>query len=179
MSETSQGSAAARVADTAFFDLLRQELEHRKQGEAAHQLRGQLKLRVAAELPAGPNTLVKFKVAHRLTEYNLRLNAVDGEVLSWYIDFLAKDGDSSLPPEQALELARAVAAPSDDAKLTTSGYDSTSGRMVFRARWEHRHDDLPVEGDFIEVLINGKARKPFAMTRVWRAPRIGAKAVER
>lgn len=172
-------SPAARTGDEAFFALLRRELEQRGQPSAAQYLRKILHARPVSETKVGANTVVKYKVAQHLTDYSIRLNAADGETLSWYIDFLAEHGDQSMPPSAALETASATAQPPPGAQLQTSGYDSASGRTIYRARWKHEHDGLPVEGDFIEVLVNARARKAFACTRYWHTPKPGAPPAER
>lgn len=172
-------SPQAQAGDRAFFGLLQRELALRRQAGAAAHLRHLLKLRVISEEPRGQDTLVKFKAEQRLTEYTTRLNAVNGEPLSWYIDFLSTEGDESLPAEAALEIARQTANPPADAQLQSAAYDASSGRTIFRARWIHLADGLPVEDDFIQVLVNAKAKKAFALTRFWRAPQPGGKAAER
>ena len=42
-----------------------------------------------------------------------------------------------------------------------------AGQPVFLARWHHRHEGIPVERDFIQVMINGRTRKAFALHRLW------------
>jgi len=46
-------------------------------------------------------------------------------------------------------------------------------RTFFRARWSHSEQGLPVEGDYIEVLVNGRFRKAFSLNKVWRVPNLG------
>ncbi len=120
---------------------------------------------------AAPLTLGVFS---RLSACSIRLNATTGETISWYLDFLAIGSDGTMPASEALTLATQVAEPPAEAVLDESGYDNMAGRNFFRARWKHVRDGLPVEGDYIEVLINGKHRKVFSLSKVWREPRVGA-----
>lgn len=172
-------SEAFLASERAYFDLLRRELEARGQGPAAAHLRTHLKLRPESELSLGRNTMVRAKVTQRVTDYRLRLNANNGETLGWYVDLLAKGGDKSLAPEEAVKIAEKAAQPSEEAELELSEYDDTSGRTVFRARWRHEHKSMPVEGDFIEVLVNGKARRAFSMARRWHKPDMTGKITPR
>jgi hypothetical protein len=167
------------IARTWYFDLLRRELEQRGQGESAVHLPQQLRLTLEREEQRPDGSTLYLKLAHRLTEYETRLNAVSGETISWYIDFLSIEGDQSMSPNEALKLAEAVAQPPEGAQLELSGYETVADRTVFRARWEHVHDNLPVEGDFIEVLINGKNRHAFSYTKVWRQPNLSETYEER
>ncbi len=156
------------TAEKWYFDLLLRELERRGQGDAATNLRQQLRLSAAETQPQNRGSKLRLKLAHRLTECETRLNAVTGETISWYIDFLSVEGDKSMPGDEALKLATETARPPEGARLVVSGYETMGDRTVFRARWAHFHDDLPVEGDFIEVLINGKNRKLFSCVKSWR-----------
>ncbi len=113
-------------------------------------------------------------VNSRLSACSIRLNASTGETISWYLDFLAIGCDASMPPADAVALAIQVAEPPADAVLEESGYDNMAGRSFFRVRWKHVIEGIPVEGDYIDVLINGKHRKVFSLSKVWRVPRVGA-----
>ncbi|MEO8280517.1 MAG: hypothetical protein ABI564_12555 [Ideonella sp.] len=117
---------------------------------------------------------IPLAVYSRLSTCSIRLNATTGETISWYLDFLALGCDASMPPADAVALATQVAEPPANAVLDESGYDIMAGRSFFRARWKHVLDGIPVEGDYIEVLINGKHRKVFSLSKVWRDPRVGA-----
>jgi hypothetical protein len=78
-----------------------------------------------------------------------------------------------------VEIATKVAAPPPDAVLYVAEYDTSSGRPYFRVRWRHVHQGLPVEDDFIEVLVNAKHKKAFSHQRVWRTPQPDGNTVER
>jgi hypothetical protein len=75
-----------------------------------------------------------------------------------------------------LKLAEQVAAPPKEAKLESSGYETVGPRTIYRARWVHFEQDMRVEGDFIEVLINGKNKQVFSFTKMWRTPKVGSKS---
>lgn len=169
---------AHEIAAQWYFDLLRAELTARGSVEAA--LRLDYFLRVAPPQGVEPAGTVELTVQHRLTDYEVRLNAETGELISWFADFLAKDGDESMPREQALEMARQTGqVPSDGAELEMAEYEVMADRTLFRARWKHVSEGLEVDGDYIEVLINGKMRRPFSMNRVWRTPNLAGSPVVR
>ncbi|WP_418315126.1 hypothetical protein [Piscinibacter sakaiensis] len=133
--------------------------------------------------PAGGQTAsagapMTLAVNSRLSDCSVRLNARSGETLSWYLDVLATGGSEAMPADQALALAIEVAQPPDDAVLASSAYETMADRCFFRARWDHVVGGIPVEGDYIEVLINGQHRKAFALSRIWRQPRVGKGAQE-
>lgn len=166
-------SPAFQAARDWYVAFLGRELAGRGQAEAALYLDHYLRPvpRQETTVPGGP-TQLKAEVTQRLTEYSIRLNARTGEVISWYVDFLAQDGDTAADPKELLEIARAVAKPSSDARLAVAEYDTSSGRALFRVRWQHIHNGLPVEGDYLEALVNGKHKRVFSLARVWRAPQL-------
>jgi hypothetical protein len=171
--------ASLTAVDNWFFTMLQRELELKGQGQATGALRKNLKLSVVDPgIPDG-NQHLKMKLCQRLTKCSIRLNARSGETVSWYVDFIAKNGDRSMSRDDALDLATQVADPPDDAQLVHADYEDSGTGAIFRARWAHVQDTLPVEGDYIEVLINGRNRHPFAFRRVWRTPHLAAAAVER
>ncbi len=122
---------------------------------------------------------LSLTLSQKLTDYSLRLNAASGELISWYIDFLAENGSSKTPRDEAIASASEAASLPEDAILREADYDTTSGRTIFRARWCHTLEDLPIEGDFIEVLLNGELNRPFADTRRWRTPDLSGKVQKR
>ena len=120
-----------------------------------------------------------MRLCQHITEYHARLNAVSGEVVSWYIDALALEGDQTMTEDAALQLAVATARPPEDAELVFSGYETIGDRTLYRARWQHRLKGIPIERDYIEVLINGKAELPCSYIRVWRKPDFSPSGQER
>lgn len=188
------GSDAAQSAHAWYVGFLSSELAHRGQPEAAMYLEHHVQVRPEAakpkptkppkpqpaSAPAGEAGVegqpVALALGTRMTEYSLRLNATSSEPVSWYIDLLAKEGDASSQPEGMLSLCTQAAKPPAGAVLVSSGYETITGRVVYRARWQHQRGELPVEGDFIEVMANGKFKKVFAMTRLWREPAPGSPA---
>jgi hypothetical protein len=171
---------AVRAARTWYKGFLARELAARGQPDAALYLEHFLRVTPRSEQqPAPGRALCSFGLAQRLTEYSLQLNGRDGKPVSWYIDFLARDGDTSAEPAELLAIATTAAAPPPDAVLYVSEYDTSSGRPFFRARWRHVHQGLPVEDDFIEVLVNAKQKKAFSCSKVWRTPQPDGPAAER
>jgi hypothetical protein len=166
-------SPAFQSARDWYSEFLGRELANRGQADAALYLDHYLRL-VPNEEESTPDggAQLKADLTQRLTEYSVRLNARSGDVVSWYVDFLARDGDTSADPKELFEIARAVAKPPPDAKLVVAGYDTSSGRPMFRVRWRHVVNGLPVEGDYLEALVNGKHKRVFSVSRVWRTPQL-------
>jgi hypothetical protein len=164
---------AFQRADQWYFRMLRAELENRGQGEAMEYIHDLLRL-VPASSDYSPEEggLISFTLEQRVTEYEVRLDSQTGEQISWFADFLASAGDRSMPEKDALILAEKCGRPPRDAELEVAGYESMAERTYFRARWIHRLQGLEVEGDYIEVLINGAAKVPFSVSRFWREPNL-------
>ena len=168
-----------RTANAAILEMMRRELDLRNMGRAAKDAMDYLRPVPDQQAKDDKGTLLTIAMQHRVTTYRSRHNAVTGEPVSWYVDFLANADKPGLPAEQALRVAETVAQPPEDAELVESGYETQAGRTFFRARWEHLHDGLPVEGDYIEVLVNGQVGKAFSWSKVWREPNLGDTFVER
>jgi hypothetical protein len=157
---------ATECARRFYFEMLGRELELLQKPEAKPHVERLLRLRpIAEDVPVDGAIRVELALAQRLTDYDIRLDAETGEVISWYLDFLAVSGDESLRKADALEIAKRVVKLPEGAHLEGGAYETIGGRTFFRARWAHYHDGIPVEGDFIEVLVNARAGAPFSMTR--------------
>jgi hypothetical protein len=167
---TAELPPAAKAADEAFFNLISRELEAAGQAEAIPHIRDVLKLRVDMENGASTNNSLEMTLSQKLTDYSLRLNATTEEIVSWYIYFLAENCTDKIVSDQALKIAEETAKLPVDAQLKIAQFESTSGRTIFRARWGHSLHGLVIEGDFIEVLVNGNIRCAFAYCRNWRVP---------
>jgi hypothetical protein len=170
-------SHAADAARAFFFDLLRRELVARGDAQAPDELDDRLRLvplREEALTPGddGAEAPVRLRcgVDQRLGEMSVELDGESGELFSWFLDFLAADGDRSMPEGEALALATREAAPPEGARLESAGYEAQGGYTHYRARWAHVHEGLRVEGDFLELRINGANRSVFSFTRRWRTP---------
>lgn len=162
------------AAERWYFALLQREVAASGSPDAAVHLRHFLRARPAGNARAGGPMLLDLQ--QRITECDLRLNRNTGELMSWYLDFLAVHGDQSMPAEEALKLAEQVAKPPSGARLESSGYETMADRCFYRARWSHVDQGLQVEGDYIEVLVNGKFKKVFSLSRIWRVPNLGRQA---
>jgi hypothetical protein len=171
------------VAKAFYFQMLEREIVAAKQPDAVPLLHATARLRSLSErlVPGStdplkgsspPRVELSLALAHRLTEYDIRVDGETGELISWYLDFLAVEGDESTPPDEAVGVATRTAHPPPDTKISHSAYETMGGRTVFRVRWSHEHEGLLVEDDFIEVLVNGKARLPFSMTWRYHTPKI-------
>jgi hypothetical protein len=172
------------IAERFYFSMLERELRTKNQPEAVPEMRKVLRLRSLSETVEGvdtgggpppegePRIELRVALSHRLSNYECRLDGESGELISYYVDFLAVGGDRSMSAEDAIAVATKFAKPPDDTSISHSGYDQVGDRTVFCVRWSHTHQGLPVEDDFIEVLVNGKARLPFSVTWRYHEPKI-------
>ncbi len=182
--EPTSAAAGQPVADW-WYGMIRKELMLRGEPEAAagveRMLRATLNQEQQQQVPSGAaqpapdggevvrsNADETFTLSSSLGDIVVRLNSATGELISWIIERLSEDGDASAPYEELLALGSAVAKPPPDAERTQAGYEVVGNTTIYRIRWEHRQEGLQVEGDFLEVLINAKMGKVFALTRLWR-----------
>jgi hypothetical protein len=162
-----QGTAAA---EETVFRLLAAALERQEGGaEALLYLRHILSARVQGEKRDGGLRRVRLRLYQRTSDYSVQLSAVTGEQRGWHFHELGRESDDSVEPERALEAAKAAAAPPEGAELAHSGYEDQGGEPVFVARWRHVVNGIPVERDFIHVLVNGSTGKAFLVQRSWHA----------
>ncbi len=180
MADQGKSAAASPLASANawYLELLEREAALVGRQAPAALMAEHLVLSPASGHSARAGAPMTLAVNSRLSDCSVTLNAVSGETLSWYLDVLATGGTETMPEDAALALATTVAQPPEDAVLSVSGYETMADRTFFRARWSHVVAGIPVEGDFIEVLINGKHQKAFAMSRIWRQPRVGKGAQE-
>ena len=171
---------AFRAAADWLDAMMRRELAAKGQASAAAFLSDTLDLvPVAVEREADGATRVTAKRTQKLGGCSVRVNAVTGEPVSWYLEALARGGDRSVPADEMLRRAGDFAKPPQSAVLAVADYEFQGGRTVFRARWHHEVDGVEVDGDVIEVLMNGAVGRPFALTVRWRQPDPAAPATER
>ncbi|MEO6094817.1 MAG: hypothetical protein ABIW76_03720 [Fibrobacteria bacterium] len=160
-----------KTAESHLWDYLRSRLEKTPQPEAAQYLQHFLKAQAGEPKVRGDLTLVPFDMYHRVSDYTCKLDAMTGENLGWHFEVLAQDPGDSVPVDKALEAATAEADLPKGAVLKVSEYEQVGDAPVFIARWEHEEDGIPVERDYIHVLVNGKSGRPFARYRKWHALR--------
>lgn len=159
------------AAEETVFRLLAAALERQEGGsEALLYLRHILSARVEGEKREGGLRRVRLRLYQRTSDYSVQLSAITGEQRGWHFHELGRDSDDTLDAARALEIAVAAAAPPADAELEHSGYEEQGGEPVFVARWRHLVKGIPVERDFIHVLVNGSTGKPFLVQRSWHAP---------
>ncbi len=166
-------AGALEAAQRWFIALREREMAARGQPLPPGVLAQHLTLALADGQPAQHGTPMRLGLQSRFSDCTVRLNARDGALVSWYIDALAQGGHDLWPAPDALALATAVAQPPAQAVLSEHGYETMADRCFYRARWTHVEAGLPVEGDYIEVLVNGKFRKAFSLARRWREVRLG------
>ena len=172
-----RSSTPADPASQWYLGLLEREAALVGRNVRASQLADYLRLLPEGSVGAGAPA--SYALFSKLGNCSVRLNALTGETISWYIDALASGGNESMPTDAALALAAQVGQPPADAVLDVAGYETMAGRCSFRARWRHVVAGMPVEGDYIEVLVNGKHRRAYSLSKVWREPRLGSGPIER
>ncbi len=151
------------------WNYLRAQLEKQGQGESALYLQHFLMAQAGEPIHRGELAMVPFDMYHRASDYTVKLDAMDGKSMGWHFDLLAVDPGKDIPVDKALEAAKAEAVPPAGAILKVSEYEDMGDAPVFMARWEHEENGIPVERDYIQVLVNGKSGRPFAMYRKWHA----------
>jgi hypothetical protein len=167
--ESERQAGLQSQAEERLWEYMRGQLEKLGQGESALYLQHFLLARAQEPTVRGELALVPFEMFHRVSDYTVKLDAMDGEVMGWHFEVLAEDPGNSIPADKAVEAARAEADPPPEAVLKVSEYEQVGDAPVFVARWEHEVDGIPVERDYIHVLVNGKSGRPFAVHRRWHA----------
>jgi hypothetical protein len=156
-------------AENHLWDYLRGQLEQQGKGESAGYLRHFLMAQAGEPKLRGELARVPFDMYHRVSDYTVKMDAMDGSVMGWHFELLAGDPGKSVPEDKALANAQAEANLPPGAVPKVSEYEAMGDTPVFVARWEHEENGIPVERDFIHVLVNGKSGHPFALYRKWHA----------
>jgi len=164
-------------AEGVVWNVLKQTLEQQGAHEAVLYLQYWLQASVGEVAEEGPYTRVRFNMHQRLSTYSARYNANTGDRVSWLFEALMDNPGRVVSEEVCLEAARHVVELPPEAVLEAAQYEEQAGMPVFIARWGHRHLGIPVERDYIQVLVNGKTGKPFALHSKWHA--IDENATER
>lgn len=154
-------------AENRLWDYLTRQLQQRGEGDSARYLRHFLKAQAGEPVVRGDLTMIPFDMHHRVSDYTSKLDVADGFVMGWHFQALADDPGDLVAEADALKAAAAEANPPPNAVLKFSGYERAGDEPVFMARWEHEENGIPVEGDYIHVLVNGKSGRPYAMYRKW------------
>lgn len=167
-------SSAAIAAEQFYFAHLRRVAAGQGPDVPEAVLRRALRTSVLEERREDGGTRVKLCLQVRTTDVRVRLNAVTGELISWYVPVLAENGNRDTPLEALRETAARLACPPEGAVLRAARYEEVGNRVVFVNRWEHELQGVVVEGDYIEVLLNGRTGRPFSFARQWRTPDLAA-----
>ena len=160
---------AVRAAEEQLFRSLAGDLERAGTPEAVLYLRHLLRATPLSVEPEGKLRRVKLQMQQRTTDYAVQLDAVTGEQTGWYFSALSADPGDAFPADECLAAATRAAAPPDGSVLEHAGYEEQGEQPVFVARWTHVLQGVPVERDYIQVLVNGTHGKPFAWSRRWHA----------
>lgn len=154
-------------AEEFLHDVLTRALEARGQADAIQYLRHVVKAVPVAIAAEGRYRRVRFVMFQRFSEYSARYNANTGAAVGWFFDALMTGLSNAKRDAECLKAAEYYATPPKDAKLTVAQYETQSSEPVFVARWEHEHNGIPVERDYIQVLVNGGTGLPFSLQRRW------------
>jgi hypothetical protein len=160
---------AVEAARGFAFRSIERGLERQGTPEAVLHLRHLVRAWPESAKPEGGLRRVRLQMQHRVSDYTVQLDAVTGEQTGWYFSALSADPGDAVPAEEALGAAIRAAAPPEGAVLEHSGYEEQGEEPVFVARWAHLEGGVPVERDYIQVLVNGATGRPFAMSRRWHA----------
>ena len=117
---------------------------------------------------AGAFKQVSFEWYEHVSHYGSSYNAFSGEQMSWYFAFLAQHSGTKTSPKECLEIARKAALPPADAQLEQNEYVEQGDEQYFTAAWQHVHQGVPVERDYLQVLVNGNTGAVFSYARKWR-----------
>jgi hypothetical protein len=157
------------TAAEAVFASLQRRLENDGEGDAALYLRHLLRVVPVGSEEAGPYRRHRVRLYQRASDYSARYNAVTGERLSWLFEMLGRGARPGLSSEECLRIAIQIAQPPADAVLEAAAFEQAAADTVFRARWMHVRDGVPVEYDYIQVLVNPATGHAFAHHRKWHA----------
>ena len=157
----------AAAAERFVFDALRGEFERREAAEAALYLKHLIKA-VPQPPQAGPGyRRVRLRLHQRVSDYAAEYSVDSGDRSMWSFSLLGEDSSEGIDRQKALEIATKAAQPPADAVLESAEYEVQGDASVFSARWVHVHQGMPVENDFIMVLVNGATGRPFVLHRCW------------
>jgi len=167
MMETDPQAGTKSIAEDRLWEYLEGQLKKQGQADATEYLRHFLKPQAGEPVIRGDLTMVPFDMYHRVSDYTSKLDASDGSIMGWHFQVLADDPGDAIPAADALKAAEAEAAPPAGAALKVSEYERSADAPFFVARWEHEENGIPVEMDYIHVLVNGKSGRPYALYRKW------------
>lgn len=155
-------------AEQYIWENMGRQLEKQGQGEAAGQLQHHLRalLENVKEEPGGLR-VYRFELQHRVSDYSVKLNANDGSLMGWQFSLLGEDSRGDVGSERAQAAANEAAQLPPNAFLETARFEDAADRKVFLARWIHKENDVPVERDYIQVLVNSKTARAFFFSRKW------------
>lgn len=154
-------------AEQFLWDVYKRDLEVRGHADAAIYLQHTLQARLIDVKPEGKFKRARFGLYQRFSEYSATYNATTGEQTSWFFEALMTGLANSKRDAECMKAAMHYAQPPPDAALVVSQYETQSNEPVFIARWEHEHNGIPVERDYIQVLVNGGSGYPFSFQRRW------------
>lgn len=157
----------ADVAEPVVWDTYKRDLEAQGNEEDALYLQHLLRANPKGVETQGSYKHVSFDVFQRLSDYTSGYNAQSGERMSWIFNALMDKPGRRMDPQTGIALATQTAVPPSDAVREVAEYETGGGTPHFIVRWKHEVNGIPVEQDFVQVLINGNTEKVFAFHRKW------------
>lgn len=155
------------AAEPIVWDTYRRDLEANGHEEETLYLEHFLKLNAKDTETKGAFKHVPFDVYQRLSDYTAGYNAESGERTSWIFNALMEKSGRRMNPQTGIALATQAALPPADAVRELAEYQDAGGDPNFVVRWKHEVDGVPIERDFIQVLVNGNTEQAFALHRKW------------
>lgn len=157
----------ADAAEPVVWDTYKRDLEAQGNDEDAQYLQYLLRANPKEVETKGDFKHVSFDVFQRLSDYTSGYNAQTGEQTSWIFNALMEEPGRRMDPKKGIEVATEAAMPPPDALREIAEYETGGGDPYFIVRWKHEVNGIPVEQDYIQVLINGNTEKEFALHRKW------------
>lgn len=155
------------AAEPVVWDTYRRDLESQGNEEEVLYLEHFLKLDPKDVENKGAFKHVPFDVYQRLSDYTAGYNAQSGERTSWVFNALMEKSGRRMDPQTGIALATQAALPPSDAIREVAEYQTAGGDPYFMVRWKHEVNEIPIERDYIQVLVNGNTEKVFSVNRKW------------
>ena len=157
----------ADAAEPVVWDTYKRDLEAQGNDEDALYLQHLLRANPKGVETKSGYKHVSFDVFQRLSDYTSGYNAQSGEKTSWIFNALMEKPGRRMDPQTGIAVATQAALPPPDAVREIAEYETGGGNPYFIVRWKHEVNGIPVEQDYLQVLINGNTEKEFALHRKW------------
>ncbi len=114
--------------------------------------------------------IIRLNVNKLLSDFNIRLDAETGEILSWcFPEYYKNAVESILTKEEALKIASEYVEIPVDAVLDEFFQESEENSHITNITWRHLVNKLEVENDSITIQINSNTKQVISITKIWNA----------